>query len=291
VILSHKYFSKSWTLKEFYALLARESRLDKVIIPVLHDITPEELAVIDPGFADRFGLRMARGMEYVVREIVTTVQRKKAQSSRLMRAYLFLGTAVLASLIALYGYIDRIREDGLTPDFIVQTINKRIEGFEAMIRDEHIASITSLNGVRTTTDKVQSVVTDYKNLKSRFRNEYEFYNGYETVRFKKNVEPALQIDFESLSPANGYQMIAPTIYLSDQRSAAKGVKEARYAFVNVQATSFTYSEAHQTDEHAEVLVVYRNNIRYVGVMLAFAAHAKDIKRQKSTILGFINSES
>src|SRR5687768_17452931 len=47
VILSSSYISKMWTLREFYTLLVRENKGEKTILPILYDVTPDELAKKD----------------------------------------------------------------------------------------------------------------------------------------------------------------------------------------------------------------------------------------------------
>src|SRR5690349_17178055 len=57
VILSPTYFEKNWPRKEYYLLMAKEIEERKVILPVLYNITPEQLAKYDMSIADKWAIR------------------------------------------------------------------------------------------------------------------------------------------------------------------------------------------------------------------------------------------
>jgi hypothetical protein len=63
VVLSQAFLDKRWTQRELAALAAREvSTGDKVILPVWHEITHEELAARSPLMADRLGASTSAGI-------------------------------------------------------------------------------------------------------------------------------------------------------------------------------------------------------------------------------------
>src|SRR3546814_19438974 len=61
VILSPTYLAKNWTIREFYTLLAKEIEEHKVILPVLYNVSVDELKQKDLLMADRFAVRADRG--------------------------------------------------------------------------------------------------------------------------------------------------------------------------------------------------------------------------------------
>jgi formylglycine-generating enzyme required for sulfatase activity len=75
VILSPSFFSKEWPQRELNGLLARETvNGSKVLLPVWHRITFEEIAQFSPLLADKFAVSTARGLDVVVRQILEVVE-------------------------------------------------------------------------------------------------------------------------------------------------------------------------------------------------------------------------
>lgn len=75
VIFSPTYLAKNWTIREFYTLLAKEIEDQKVILPVLYNITLDELKNRDMVMADRFAVNADRGMDFVVERLVREIRK------------------------------------------------------------------------------------------------------------------------------------------------------------------------------------------------------------------------
>jgi len=73
VILSKAFFSKQWTQWELNALSAREESGDKVILPIWHGITREDVLACAPLLADRLAVDTSIGLDSVVQRVVTEV--------------------------------------------------------------------------------------------------------------------------------------------------------------------------------------------------------------------------
>lgn len=82
VIFSPTYLAKNWTIREFYTLLAKEIDEQKVILPVLYNITLDDLKNKDLVMADRFGVNADRGMDYVVEKLVREIKMSNATKPR-----------------------------------------------------------------------------------------------------------------------------------------------------------------------------------------------------------------
>jgi hypothetical protein len=82
VIFSPTYLAKNWTIREFYTLLAKEIKEQKVILPVLFNITLDELKNKDLVMADRFAVNADRGIDFVVDRLVTEIKKTKAVKSK-----------------------------------------------------------------------------------------------------------------------------------------------------------------------------------------------------------------
>ena len=74
VILSKDFFSKHWPVQELNGLAGKESSGKKVILPIWHNITAEEVRGFSPILADRLAINSQDGMEKLVEQIVQVLQ-------------------------------------------------------------------------------------------------------------------------------------------------------------------------------------------------------------------------
>lgn len=74
VVLSHAFFGKGWPRLELDGLVARQT-VDgrKVILPIWHGITRDEVAAYSPTLAGRLAANTSHGLETVVREITHAI--------------------------------------------------------------------------------------------------------------------------------------------------------------------------------------------------------------------------
>ena len=70
VVLSKKFFEKEWPQKELDGLVAREEGSNKVILPIWHGVTQQEVRLFSPILADRLAVSSNKGIDHVVNEIV-----------------------------------------------------------------------------------------------------------------------------------------------------------------------------------------------------------------------------
>jgi hypothetical protein len=86
VILSHNFFAKNWTREELYALYNKSQMLGrKIILPVWHKITKEQIYHYSTLLSDKYGIPTSRGIDYVASEILQEVMgrdRRLRYSSR-----------------------------------------------------------------------------------------------------------------------------------------------------------------------------------------------------------------
>lgn len=73
VILSPSFFAKEWPQKELDGLMSREFDGKKVILPIWHNITHEQIIGYSPLLADRLATSSSRGLEQVVSDILRVV--------------------------------------------------------------------------------------------------------------------------------------------------------------------------------------------------------------------------
>lgn len=78
VILSKHFFSKRWPKEELGGLFAKETLADKVILPILHNLSIGELIEYSPILADRILLDSNLGLDKLVEKLINVI----AQSSK-----------------------------------------------------------------------------------------------------------------------------------------------------------------------------------------------------------------
>ena len=105
VIFSPTYLAKNWTIREFYTLLAKEIEEQKVILPVLYNITLDELKNKDLLMADRFAVNADKGMDFVVERLVKEIKKSNAAANTrrpwLSKIGFLLGLSLLANIVLL----------------------------------------------------------------------------------------------------------------------------------------------------------------------------------------------
>jgi hypothetical protein len=69
VVLSHSFFAKQWPQHELDGLMSREVSGAKVILPVWHDITFEEVRDYSPILSGRVAAKSSEGLDTVVRKL------------------------------------------------------------------------------------------------------------------------------------------------------------------------------------------------------------------------------
>lgn len=69
VVFSPSFFNKRWTSFELDGLFAKETAERKVILPIWHRITREDLLRVHPPFADRYAANSAIGIPAIVEAI------------------------------------------------------------------------------------------------------------------------------------------------------------------------------------------------------------------------------
>jgi hypothetical protein len=104
VIFSPTYLAKNWTIREFYTLLAKEIEEQKVILPVLYNITLDDLKNKDLLMADRFAVNSDKGTDFVVERLVREIKKTnlvKKKEAWFSRIWLILVASLLANITLL----------------------------------------------------------------------------------------------------------------------------------------------------------------------------------------------
>lgn len=286
VILSKHYISKTWTIREFYHFLAREKEGQKVILPVMYNVSLEDLAQKDLIMADRFGIKAERGLDHVVSRLLEAISKEKAAEKKIKPGNkLRLSIGLTVSMLLALGYAGKTflteTSEKPTTESIAAAVKARVEAMENAILTTNLYNIKKAGASATTIEGIDSLYTAFKNIKSYYRNEYEFDNGLKTVRAKKNVTAVLQTDVEALRPANSYGLTLPQLFLS------RNGQKVKYALLNTQPLDYAITESRQVNDSTySITVKYNNNIRLIEVDLTFTDKASGMKKHQMLLVGF-----
>jgi len=77
VILSHHFFNKEWPQKELDGLTSREINGNKVILPIWHEITKEDVLNYSPILADKVALSSTIGIHELAKKIFNVVHNER----------------------------------------------------------------------------------------------------------------------------------------------------------------------------------------------------------------------
>lgn len=75
VVLSESFFRKTWTNRELSGLMEIETLTKKVILPIWHKVTRDEVVAYDPILADKKALNTSVGsLDQIVNELMTMLE-------------------------------------------------------------------------------------------------------------------------------------------------------------------------------------------------------------------------
>src|SRR4051812_49118779 len=77
VVISPHFIAKRWPQRELAALVAREDVAEKVILPIWHDVTKEDLLAHLPLLADKLAAHSSEGANAVAEKILDVVSPKR----------------------------------------------------------------------------------------------------------------------------------------------------------------------------------------------------------------------
>ena len=81
VVISPIYLKKQWAMSEFNALLTQEAERNR-ILPILHNISVDEIKELLPVLADRYAVSSDKGLEFIVNKVMEVIKGEKINSDR-----------------------------------------------------------------------------------------------------------------------------------------------------------------------------------------------------------------
>lgn len=288
VILSPTYLTKIWALGEFFTFLQREQQENKnLILPVLHDITPEELAARYPLMADIVAVRASKGVDYVATEICRAVG--KCNGDPLpppgrdrfdWKRIVLIACACLLLTLAVYGvrpFFFRRPAAAL----ITEAIEHRIDDWQQKTEQGLQTHMQSQQMNVAALFKTVALYDSFWNTSSYYRNEYTLVTPDKEISGRRNVETVLQRSMKDFIPANQFSMANPRMYLN----------ASSYIFYNTQPLTYTTTTTGDEGNRYEITVTYTNGIRMVYTKLDFPRSERDTKRHQVTITALPPAET
>jgi hypothetical protein len=287
VIISPSYLDKIWTQSEFDHFIEKQTGTRKVILPILLDITPPELAAKSLVMANIWALRAEIGVDKLATKLCTEI--KKDRTARCWRRILkglkiatfIIGFAV--SLIAVYPSVDLT---GSPEDHLIkESIAARKSSLTAKANVTISQWAANKSAVPISAEEAAMIFTRHKERKSKYRNEYVLEAGLSVARSKKKVEEALVLDMDVLSPLNAFALDSFKIFhFRYGDGAVKKIDQLLY--INLRATQDTIQSSVSFRGKNEVDVRYFNMLRTIEVTMIGAMRPTDVQRYSVEIVAF-----
>jgi hypothetical protein len=293
VIISPSFLDKFWGPYELTMLL-NKTEGEKKILPVLYNISKDELAVRAPMIADIFAIEARHGIPYVVEKLYQVIQDAhvliKEEPRRSKRRGLMAVAAILLTIVLGFSYFYFGRQRQLPDDVIKQTIERRISELQQAADAEKERLVHTAGSKEVEATVIKKLFTDFQNAHSHYRNEYVLNSGLQSIHSRKNVERLLTIDLESISPLNDYNFTTPIIF-GFESSTASGNQQEKYAYYNTQPITYTITSSDPEEQQHTVTVTYKNPIRLIQITLIFPSKSQDTKRHQMVITAVPVSET
>lgn len=143
VILSPAFFHKEWTQKELGGLVAREVvNKSRVILPVLHDLTLQDLVDASPMMADRVFVRTTDGLPVVAAQAIEVLRSDETGASVLEGSVSSASTEVRHGATVI-GHTDRVYN--VSGDSVTFA---ELVGLPGRLRDANLFNTIVYNGSR-----------------------------------------------------------------------------------------------------------------------------------------------
>lgn len=288
VILSPTYIRKDWTMREFYSLLSRRD-YQKVILPVLYDLTPEELVARDITMADTFALDASKGIDYLVDVLTAEITKQKESNNNNQgvvkrRPAASIGIAALLAVgIGAGAWFSSDTGNGAGADSpTMEVASELVSGRLRKLDAEAAESLTKRSFTAVTSfSEIESDVKEYSDLKTHYRNEYRLDNGFSQVQSKKNVQTALGMSFDSLTLLNHYGLSEFETFRQESSGEERVV---RYIFRNTKPVKSAIGELTPLADGTWVFEVeYSENIRLVETILTYPDMTQHNRRKRQQL--------
>ncbi len=292
LLISPHYFKTEYTLQELGALWSRETESRKVIIPVFHQITPQEVGLINPALAERWALSTEIGLDNVCDKIVEHISASKqtviTRQKKTKQKKWFVTFLLLLFCLSAFMFWKTERET-LPGDAITNAVTLRLSEFQRNL-EKDLSKILENQGAKPTSKaEVIRSIDSFNAIEAQYRNFYEFTNGITDLQFEKNVAPAAGIDFEFWSPVDNYGFKYPQIHMV-KGNTSTGAWDLQFFFFNTQETRFEIDKTELQDSLTVVTISYTEPLRLVTFHYEYGPQTYQRKHTTYSIHGFLPQE-
>ena len=290
LLISPHYFQTNWAQKELGALWAKERDCREVIIPVFHNITPEEVGKNDPHLAERWSVLTSIGIRKVAEQIYERIQQAKGpleiKKLKWRRLLLSFTLPPIFAVLAVFWWTNA--QNDLSEEDIKEAVTNRMEQFQNQLELKLEVTQKEIEAMPATTAMVQKQLTKFNKIKARYRNYYYFENGYISRQFEKHVGPATGLDFKKWSAANDYGFRYPKISMTE---------EVNYQFIdvwvfyfNTQPSDYLIETIVRKDSLVIATVRYSDPLRLVSFHYEYGRWTSFRKHTTYAIQGYLRRE-
>jgi hypothetical protein len=284
-LISPRYNSH-WTLGELFVLSKDKYRL----LPVLYEISIEEVSLVNPELVTVYCLTLESGVEVVVKKVLEKVKPKPfvyyvmaKMTERIKKKWFLLvfgAISIALFLIAFFTYLSIKPSDKA----IETSIKLRANALQRYVQNRQSQNIIQFNGEVATLNHINQLLRNqFTNKKIiHHNNKVQYYNGNETLTSLNALVKARLFDA-------GSKMEAP-FGLLDYQALIYASKEnvdwdvLSYSFYNLSPVHFKVVNTRLSFEGKyEIEVEYSNPIRYVEVNVNIDA---DIQSRQKNIQFF-----
>jgi TIR domain len=292
IIVSHTYLTKVWALTEFAAFFLRQQDGQQVILPVLWNITPEEVAKFIP-INKLFYIKADKGMEAIADKLAEQIGKLKARDTK--REKKILLRRVLAAVVALaivsasfLFTISYFRGAGPDEDTVKKAIEERIALTTSLA--EKASSMTILTSETTSPLDLKSGFAKFKIIESSQRNTYNLKTGLASFTSKKSVNEKLEVDMDvNMTPLTAFKLDSCTIHLHETRDAV-GRQVLSALYINLRKVTYSTDESMSGLGRHQISVLFQNNVRIVEVKMIYPLSSKDTRRYDVSLIALPPSE-
>lgn len=277
IVFSIYYFTKQWPKEELHAFWSQKKKRTKKIFSVWHNLSKEEINIIDPVLAAEAAMSSAEGPQHIASTIVQQINKKQLKQRNSCAGWFLL----VFFVVCFCGYII-YPKDRPDESLIKKTINERIAGFEESIEHDLLKKIKTSDGRPCNIKPLVTQYQQFKQLKVQNRSNYRFFNGlsYFSINENENGNEFLNVNIKALTPENAFGLLAPDIYQFQPVNSRHGIV-AEYALLNKQQPTYVIVDViEQKNMKYLIEVAYKNNIRLVSVDLNFSESSNWIKKSQ-----------
>jgi hypothetical protein len=293
LILSPAY-TRHWPAIERSNFAEKEQKQNqRLIFPVRHNMTHDEICQKYPDLADRWGLSTEIGVEAIADRLFTAIKKKKKRDrfKMILRLSLIIVAAFIIFFPGVLFYREKKKSTSLpTEAWVKMVVQENMKKFQEKLNcdfNKQLAKSEEKPG------SFRSMVNDntfFLGLDGFERNEYQFTSEWGFSSNKKKLD---QMGIKlTESPYLAYGVSVPNVYILEHvcKKRPKINFVSAYAISNALGATCTIDTIFRCNNEAHAIISYTQNIRVVYKTLRCSKETDFVKKQQVKIFGFMPKE-